>query len=275
MRRRRPPARSSNRIRLKLKFSPAFSKRLRGIKGGGAPFCSALRAALCAMRSQKPCQPKTAKRFFGGPGSHGPSGQAKERTRILPGAMCRAGRSCAACRFCAGLCDRCPGVCSLLQSWRPCVRLAAIVSAFCGVVFRPTRRLPLLRPACAAPPGPACRLSAVRRGHRIFCCFFHAQPTESSSFFAGVPRLCSRPAGPVACCFFADLCAHCLFACSALFMRVFLLSFALFCLTFASQKSFHLSLRPRRASTFFRKESRQRFAKGLRPFEPHGPQFAG
>ena len=165
--------------------------------------------------------------------------------------MCRAGRSCAACRFCAGLCDRCPGVCSLLQSWRPCVRLAAIVSAFCGVVFRPTRRLPLLRPACAAPPGPACRLSAVRRGHRIFCCFFHAQPTESSSFFAGVPRLCSRPAGPVACCFFADLCAHCLFACSALFMRVFLLSFALFCLTFASQKSFHLSLRPRRASTFF------------------------
>ena len=38
---------------------------------------------------------------------------------------------------------------------------------------------------------------------------------------------------------------------------------------FASQNSFHLSLRPRRASTFFRKESRQRFAKGLRPFEPH------
>ena len=47
------------------------------------------------------------------------------------------------------------------------------------------------------------------------------------------------------------------------------LFFAFFCLTFASQKFFHLSLRPRRASTFFRKESRQRFAKGLRPFEPH------
>ena len=45
--------------------------------------------------------------------------------------------------------------------------------------------------------------------------------------------------------------------------------FALSCLTFSSQTSFHLSLRPRRASTFFRKESRQRFAKGLRPFEPH------
>ena len=35
-------------------------------------------------QSKKPCQPKTAKRFFGGPGSHGPSGQAKERTRVLP-----------------------------------------------------------------------------------------------------------------------------------------------------------------------------------------------
>ena len=46
-------------------------------------------------------------------------------------------------------------------------------------------------------------------------------------------------------------------------------AFAFSCLTFASQNSFHLSLRPRRASTFFRKESRQRFAKGLRPFEPH------
>ena len=45
--------------------------------------------------------------------------------------------------------------------------------------------------------------------------------------------------------------------------------FALSCLTSSSQNSFDLSLRPRRASTFFRKESRQRFAKELRPFEPH------
>ena len=52
--------------------------------------------------------------------------------------------------------------------------------------------------------------------------------------------------------------------------RIFRLSFAFFCLTFASQNSFHLSLRPRRASTFFRKESRQRFARGRgsAPFEP-------
>ena len=52
-------------------------------------------------------------------------------------------------------------------------------------------------------------------------------------------------------------------------MRALSCFFALSCLTFSSQSSFHLSLRPRRASTFFRKESRQRFAKGLRPFEPH------
>ena len=46
--------------------------------------------------------------------------------------------------------------------------------------------------------------------------------------------------------------------------------FALSCLTSFSQTSFHLSLRPRRASTFFRKESRQRFARGRgsAPFEP-------
>ena len=87
-------------------------------------------------------------------------------------------------------------------------------------------------------------------------------------------------------------------ACHALVRAFFLLSFAFFCLTFASQNSFHLSLRPRQASTFFRKESRQRFARGrgappsnphscaLRPIffssallaglvQPFGPQTAG
>ena len=122
------------------------------------------------MRSKKrPCQPKTAKRFFGGPGPQGPSGQAKERTRILP---VRRGFSA-------------PGV---------------------------PRHLP-------------------------------EQP-----LFRSLPLVCPSWAG-----------------CAA-FLSYF---FAFFCLTFASQNSFHLSLRPRRASTFFRKESRQRFAKGLRPFEPH------
>ena len=37
-----------------------------------------------SAQQKRPCRPKTAKRIFGGPGSHGPSGQAKERTRVLP-----------------------------------------------------------------------------------------------------------------------------------------------------------------------------------------------
>ena len=155
-----------------------FSKSLQGIKGGGAPFCAALRAALCAMRSRKrPCQPKTAKRFFGGPGSQGPSGQAKERTRILPvrrGSFCpacraiwQAGRSCAASRCCGGLCAR------------YFCRCAAALFPACGCPpffvwpALPACRLPSvalvpgLQAACRfcawpAPPGPARRLSAVR-----------------------------------------------------------------------------------------------------------------
>ena len=78
-------------------------------------------------------------------------------------------------------------------TWRPGGRLAAIVSAFCGVVFRPTRRLPLLCLACAA-PGACCRLSAVRRRHRFFCCFFMRSPRKALPFSAGVPLLGSRPA---------------------------------------------------------------------------------
>ena len=211
--------------------------------------------------------------------------------------MWRAGRSCAACRCCEGFCARCLGVFSLLQLGRPCVRLAAIVSAFCGVVFRPTRRLPLLRPACAAPPGPACRLSAVRRGRRIFAafsreahgklfpflqvfrCFVPGLRASLSAavvaaFVYGAPAFfCRYAAALFPACGLSDtsalglVCAAA--ACHALVRAFFLLSFAFFRLTFASQISFHLSLRPRRASTFFRKESRQRFAKGLRPFEPH------
>ena len=37
-----------------------------------------------SAQQKRPCRPKTVKRFFGGPDSQGPSGQAKERTRILP-----------------------------------------------------------------------------------------------------------------------------------------------------------------------------------------------
>ena len=171
----------------------------------GAP-----RAARCKSKKRsrkRPCQPKTAKRFFGGPGSQGPSGQAKERTRILP---VRRGFSA-------------PGVPRHVPGW-----------SF-------LRGLPLL--------------------WRLLC-------TVPRLFSAGMPLPCSRLVG---CLILLRLVwsALPLPACHALVRAFFLLSFAFFRLTFSSQKSFHLSLRPRRASTFFRKESRQRFAKGLRPFEPH------
>ena len=409
-----------------------FSKSLQVIKGGGAPFCAALRAALCAMRSRKrPCQPKTAKRFFGGPGSHGPSGQAKERTRVLP---VRRGFSA------PGVPRRLPGrpfLCRLPLLWwilcpvprhffcKRCVcagnSLALSVLLVCFVqraqVFlllfhvKPKEGSSLflrcsaaLFPTCAplfcrlyadfcaclsglrcrCPPCVLCAqfcfvsavcLPVLRCLHGFsllfFCPFLPnfflsnffslvAHAADGDFLACPLPWLCFRPAGLAACCFFADFCAclsslrcltavrfvcavlfcfGCLFACSVLVARAFfsyLLSFALSCLTFtsqtsfhlslmprrefprlshpvalfpacgschlllfrgllrplpvfpfcivragflffftfscltfSSQNSFHLSLRPRRASTFFRKESRQRFAKGLRPFEPH------
>ena len=97
---------------------------------------------------------------------------------------------------------------------------------------------------------------------------FTCRSCRDGNFLAcPLPWLCFRPAGLAACCFFADFCAHCLFC--VVYASSLSCFFALSCLTSFSQTSFHLSLRPRRASTFFRKESRQRFAKGLRPFEPH------
>ena len=194
-------------------------------------------------------------------------------------AVCRGGRLCAACRCCGGLCDRCPGVCSLPQPWRPCVRLAAIVPAFCGVVFRPTRRLPLLRPACAscrlpllclacAAPWPACRLSAVRRERRIFAAFSREAHGKLFPFLqvfrCFVPGLRASLSAAFVAAFVSSVCLPSVRLC----VRVFRLSFVFSCLTFSSQTSFHLSLRPRRASTFFRKESRQRFARGAAPSNP-------
>ena len=172
---------SPSRWRNKQSFYPAqtikflvklFSKSLQGIKGGGAPFCSALRAAKRAeIRSAQ--QKKTV--------------PAKNSEAIF---------------------------------WRP----------------RFTRPL-----------------RAGKRANANFAC--------SEGFF------CARRAAPFAGAAAFSKPAACLpvLAGCAAFLSYF---FAFFCLTFASQNSFHLSLRPRRASTFFRKESRQRFARGVAPSNP-------
>ena len=141
-------------------------------------------------------------------------------------AVCRGGRSCAACRCCGGFCARCP------------------------VFFLPVCR-------CLVP---GLRLSAV------FCL------ACAACLPFGRRRLCFRLAGSLPLLCLARAAGACLpFARRALCVHGFSLLFFLFPASLLPLKNlFHLSLRPRRASTFFRKESRQRFARGRgsAPFEP-------
>ena len=191
--------------------------------------------------------------------------------------MCRAGRSCAASRCCGGLCARyfCRCAAALFPAFGPlisfCPTRAAGTCPPCALCaqFRLVLAvcLPVLRCLHA-------HFSLIFRLFLFGCCLsnffsFVAQAATgisllvpSRGFVSGLrvlsPAAFSRTFAPVAC--FSVLC------CSRGFSLLF---FTISCLTSSSQTSFHLSLRPRRASTFFRKESRQRFAKGLRPFEPH------
>ena len=114
---------------------PSRQARLRGRR---PLLCSAARGAVRNAKQKKPCQPKTAKRFFGGPGSQGPSGQAKERTRILP---VRRGFSA------FGVPRRLPGW--LFLRGQPLSGLLAFVS---GVSAFFCRCAAALVPACGCPP---------------------------------------------------------------------------------------------------------------------------
>ena len=117
----------------------------------------------------------------------------------------------------------------------------------------------LAAPFHKAPPG-------RQKSEREFCLFGGVFLRPMCRAMWRADRFCA------ACRSCGGFCAWpALFIRSVLCLRgFFLLSFTFSCLTFASQNSFHLSLRPRRASTFFRKESRQRFARGRgsAPFEP-------
>ena len=87
-------------------------------------------------------------------------------------------------------------------------------------------------------PGAAARLAHRRCARRrrggvqgflpLKSLFICRSGRDGDSLACPLPWLCFRPAGLVTCCFFTDLCAHCLFACSALFARVFSLVFLLF-----------------------------------------------
>ena len=239
-----------------IKFSPAFFKRLRGIKGGGAPFCSALRA----MRSRKDCASQNSEAFFGGPVHKAPPGRQKsEREFCLFGGF-----------FCVRRAAPCAGLAVL-------ARLTAVAAAF--VTGAPAFFPPVCR----------CLVPNRRAGHRFLFGLRCRRPAAVCGTSAGAPAFCIFVPGPRAvppaafvrifapAALFARRALSCthfclvlaaLFARPVLCARVFLLSFTLSCLTSSSQNSFHLSLRPRRASTFFRKESRQRFARGAAPSNP-------
>ena len=141
----------------------------------------------------------------------------------------------AACRFLFGL--RCRGLfagnvlCAFSRAFFSCL------SPFSASLLP----LKLLFTCRSGRDGASLFISALR------CCF---SARVQSAVFA--------PPAAVVAAFVPGVCLPAVRLC----VRAFRLSFAFFCLTFASQTSFHLSLRPRRASTFFRKESRQRFARG-------------
>ena len=213
------------------------------------------------MRSRKrPCQPKTAKRIFGGPISQGPSGQAKERMRVLPARRDLLRLACrAVCRgwlFLRGL----PLLCGILRpvSRRvfPAAALAAVREAFCNRVRLLRRCFPAHTPPAAFAPGlrcpPGACLSFVRCAQRAqdFCCFSRAAHGKLFLFlpvFRGfVPRLRASLSAAVVAAFARGVCLPSV----RLWRRVFHLSFAFSCLAVAAQTSFHLSLRPRRGFSF-------------------------
>ena len=106
-----------------------FSKSLQGIKGGGAPFCSALRAAKRARNALKSearskkgrASQKQRSDFLAAPLHKAPPGRQKSKREfclfggvfLRPAcrAVCRGGRFFEACRFCGGFCARCLFAC--------------------------------------------------------------------------------------------------------------------------------------------------------------------
>ena len=164
----------------------------------------AKRAEIRSAQQKRPCQPKTAKRFFGGPASQGPSGQAKEQTRILPVRRV----------FSApGVPRRLPGLAVLALPAAVvgglCVRCSGAFSA--GVLlacFRPAGCPPFF----VWPALPACRLAVV-------------------GFVSGLQA---------ACRFCANFCARCPFARRALCVCAFSFIFRFFLPNFCLSKIFSL-----------------------------------
>ena len=121
---------------------------------------------------------------------------------------------------------------------------------------------------------PAVFLPAARRRSAGFALVCRKRAARFIAHFpAGAPAFCIFVSARVSCLFpFCEGFHACrLFARPVCCLRGFsLLSFAFSCLTFASQKSFHLSLMPRRAPHFlFGKKMGEKNREGRCPFEPH------
>ena len=155
-----------------------FSKSLQGIKGGGAPFCSALRGAVRNAKQKKTVPAKTAKRFLAVLVHMAPPGRQKSERefcrsegfflRPMRRAACRGGRFCETC-LCLACLARRAGVQGGAAARRLCVRLPAGAPS-CGFVSV-LRVLPLLRRlSCPLPCLPSvCFLARVYSF--IFCPF--------------------------------------------------------------------------------------------------------
>ena len=125
-------------------FGQAFFKKLAGRKGGGAPFCAALCAALFAMQSKirnakqiKFRASQNSEAFFGGPRSQGP---------LRAGKRANANLACSEGFFCARRAAPCGGL--VVLAW-PAAAVAVFALGTPGI-FLPVCRclVPGLRAAC-------------------------------------------------------------------------------------------------------------------------------
>ena len=204
-------------------FGQAFFKKLAGDERGRRPplFCAARNA-----KQKRPCQPKQRSVFW----------RPRFTRPLRAGKRANANFACSEGFFCAQCAAPCGGLAVL-------ARPAAVVAAF--VTGAPAFFPPVCR----------CLVPNRRAGHRFLFglrCRRPAAVCGTSRWCARVLWLCSRPACRVACRFCADFCARCLVCPPCAFVcACFLSCFLPFsCLTFASQNSFHLSLRPRRGFPF-------------------------
>ena len=133
-------------------------------------------------------------------------------------------------------------VCQIFLPVRRCL-VPGLRAAYLFLPDPCCRNLPAMRFVCAVPSCFGCLFACSALFARAFFSYLSPFPVwllplkllficrsgRDGDFLAcPLPWLCFRPEGLVTCCFFADLCARCLFFRSVLFARVFSFVFHLF-----------------------------------------------